>query len=154
MAMLSIDFCASELEKQLHLDRKKPRRSGAGSRARVEIVRSEAEELRKTKRWGEFRPSHLVALWAWLYQAVYGIAPEPAELAPKAFGTAALFAGKLLKESFGGVVERMVGFMRWVWARELKMKRARPDGRRIGARLMFSPALVGDWRLCTAGRIA
>jgi hypothetical protein len=154
MAMLSIDFCASELESQVQLKRPKRPRSCVGSKAHVEIVRAESEVLRNSKRWGEMKPSHLVALWVWLYQQVYGVAPEPAEVSPKAYSTATLFAGRLLKDSFGGDAARMVGFMRWTWARELKMKRARPDGRRIGARLMFSAALVGDWRLATAGRIA
>ena len=153
MAMLSIDFCAQELESQVRLKRPRPRR-GVGSRARVEEMRGEAEDMRRRQAWGEMRPSHLVALWEWLYRQVYGVAPEPAEVAPRAWSTNAFAAGRMLRESFDGDAGRMVGFMRWAWAREVRMKRERPDGRRIGARLMFSASLCGDWRLATAGRIA
>ena len=55
-----------------------------GLQGAMSIIRAEAEELRREKRWGEMRPSHMVATWAWLYEAVYGVAPEPAEVAPKA----------------------------------------------------------------------
>ena len=63
-------------------------------------LKAEAEELRRAQRWGEMRPGHLVAMWAWLHREVYGIDPEPQEVAPKAWNTNALFAGKALKECF------------------------------------------------------
>jgi hypothetical protein len=152
MTMLSLDEAAASLESSVRLKSARKRRPGPGSRAHVEVIRAEAEELRREKRWGEMRPSHMVATWAWLYEAVYGVAPEPAEVAPKAFGTAMLAAGKALHESFSGDAERMVSFMRWAWAREKVAKERQPDGRRIGARLMFSAMLIGDWRIATAGR--
>jgi hypothetical protein len=153
VTLLSVDFVAEELESSVRLKRPKSRR-GIGSRDRVEILRAESEELRKAQRWNEMKPAHLVALWAWLYESVYRVPPEPSEVAPKAFNTAALFAGRALAESFGGSAERMVGFMRWTWAREYGAKKLRPDGRRIGARLQFSTGLIGDWRIATAGRVA
>lgn len=153
MTLLSMDFVAEELESQVRLKRPK-RKRGIGSRDHVEVLRAESEELRKAQRWAEMKPGHLVALWAWLYESVYRVPPEPAEVSPKAFNTSALLAGKALAESFGGSAERMVGFMRWAWAREYNAKKFHPDGRRIGARLMFSATLIGDWRVATAGRVA
>jgi hypothetical protein len=153
VTLLSLDHVAEELESAVRL--KSPRRSrGIGSRAHVEVIRAEGEELRKAQRWGEMRPGHLVALWAWLYESVYRVPPEPSEVAPRAWSTNAMLAGRALAESFGGDAARMVGFMRWAWAREYRMKQQRPDGRRIGARLQFSAGLIGDWRVETAGRVA
>jgi hypothetical protein len=154
MAMLSIDYCARELESAVQLKNPKAKRRGIGSRHHVEVIRSEEEELRRRQAWGEYRPGHLVALWAWLYRGCYGVDPEPSELAPKSFNTAALFAGKALKESFGGDAARCVGFVRWVWAREVRQKRERPDGRRISSKVQFASYLISDWRLATAGKIA
>lgn len=154
MAMLSIDFCANELESSIRLKRPKRKATSCiGSRAHVEVVRAEAEELRRAQRWGEMRPSHLVALWAWLHEQVYKVAPEPGDMSPKAFSASTLLAGRTLRESFGGDAARMVGFMRWVWRREVEQKKRRPDGRRIGARLQFCAGLVSDWRVATAGKV-
>ncbi len=127
----------------------------AMSRATVAGLVMAANAMRVSKDWSRATPGHLVALWAWCHEQVYGVAPEEAG-SPAQFGRACMRAGQLVKASFGGNVAQAVEFMRWSWAREKRRHawrvREGQELRRVGWALQFSSTLVGDWRVETAGR--
>jgi hypothetical protein len=124
------------------------KRSRAMSARQVEAIMIKARSMLAAGDWSKAGPGHLVTLWAVCHEHVYGVRPVE-DLAPPQFSRACMKAAKVLKESFSGDSAKMAGFISWVWARE---KGRKGEARRIGWPLMFSSALVGDWRVGTAGR--
>lgn len=111
---------------------------------------AEVEEMIRSGDWSGVGAKHLVALYELMHKKCYGIAP--AELGPAERYNAMMMAASLTKREFGESYERAMEYMRWAWTKELKTEKwrrenGRTDGRRIGVRLMFSGALVTDFRL-------
>jgi len=149
---MTVEESASQLEELVGKVQRKKR--SPMSRRQVERATDEMNAMRATKDWGAATPKHLVALWAWCHASIYGVFPEEAR-SPAEFGRACMRAGQMLRQSFpeGGAAQA-VEMMRWVWTRE-KARWGKPDAnrdRRISWALQFSGSMVGDWRVCTAGR--
>jgi len=110
---------------------------------------AEVDEMLRTGEWEPATAKHLVALYDRLHQRCYGV--EPVELGPTERFNAGLLAGGMLKRHFDGDTTAMVSYMLWAWERELGVEKWRRetgrDGRRIGVRLMFSGAMLTDYRL-------
>lgn len=123
------------------------KRNGAKALA---SARRDLETIRESGSWASAQPRHFVALYAWLHETVYGVAP--AELGTDAFFGAVSAAGKLLRDEFGDRPEALVEFLRWTWRRERAFEKKRrldgEGGRRIGWRLQFVLRhLLTDYRL-------
>jgi hypothetical protein len=142
-AASSLEMSALELAAQVGVAKPRAR----ASKRSVERIAAEAAEMLKGGDWSKARPGHLVAFWASCHEHVYGVRPEE-DLAPAQFSKACLRAAKVLRESFGGDPAKAVAFVSWTWARE----RGGKMSRRIGWALQFSAAMVGDFRVATAGR--
>lgn len=117
-----------------------------------ERAREEVRAMLKSNDFGAARPMHLVALYEWCHEQVYGV--RPAEFAKKATWTPALFAAsRLVRDEFRDSPSAAVDFIRWTWAREKGREAARRAGRnenmgRIGWRLQFvTRHLVTDYRI-------
>lgn len=100
--------------------------------------------------WSSATARHLVALYAFLHEKVYGVAP--AELTSRERFFAAGAANRMLATHFDGDQGAMVAFVRWTWMRELKTEawrrsNNRTEGRRIGWRLQFNGSLVTDYHV-------
>lgn len=115
-------------------------------------ARAEVSAMLAAGDFDKAKPMHLVALYEWCHEQVYGVAP--AEFATKAAWKPALFAAsKLTREEFRGSASATVDFIRWTWAREKSREHARRTGRnestgRIGWRLQFvTRHLVTDYRI-------
>jgi hypothetical protein len=148
-----IDRHARELEAELGTGVRKKRR--AMSRSTIDRIVAETARRREAKDWKGAKPGNLVALWAWCHGAVYGVVPEEVSY-PAQFGKACIRAAQVLKASFDGDVVRCVDFVRWTWSREMRRRKnvEANQERRIGWALQFSPGMVSDWRVSTAGRMA
>lgn len=87
------------------------------------------------------KASHLVALYEWCHEQVYGVLP--AELTQGENWKMAVFAAsKLVKSQFNESVKDAIGFIQWTWKRERYREKMRREGRsdsvgRIGWRLQF-----------------
>lgn len=139
-----------EAEKKNERRRARPKTIAASQfgRARVEV-----ETMIDTDNWDGVTSRHLVALYDVMHTEVYGV--EPGELGPAERYNASMMAANLTKREFGGDFKKTIEFMRWAWAREAEAERwrrqnNRTNGRRIGARLMFSGSLVTDYRVFLA----
>jgi hypothetical protein len=117
------------------------------SRAGIEEIAKQAEEMRALKDFSRAGPRHLVALWGWLHEQTYGVAPS---LTSREWVTAGYAAGTLLARDFGGKVEAMVDFMRWTWAEERRSVKWKRENARpvtpLGWRWQFSSKAVVKWR--------
>lgn len=112
-------------------------------------------ELRGMLAGGDFdgaKPSHLVALYEWCHEQVYGV--RPLELDNREVWKHATFAAaKLIKEEFRGDAKAAIEFVRWTWRREKWRESRRVDGispsvGRIGWRLQFAHRhFVTDYRI-------
>jgi hypothetical protein len=126
--------------------KKKPKTIAASvfNRALVEV-----DEMIRTGDWASATARHLVALYDRMHAKCYGVEVE--ELGSSERYTAALLAGNMVKNKFDGDVVACVSYMRWAWTREISRERWRREnkqpGGRIGVRLMFSGALLTDFRL-------
>jgi len=125
---------------------KKPR---APNKAKVR------EHLREMLVSGDFATataSHLVALYEWCHEQVYGARPSELD-AGDAWKLATFAAAKLTKDEFDGEFQRAIEFVRWTWQREKAREKARREGRnnsvgRVGWRLQFvTRHLVTDYRI-------
>lgn len=140
---------ASNLEAFVGVGKKKRRKSSALDTDRA---REEVRAMLSTNDFNGVRPLHLVALYEWCHEQVYGV--RPAEFAKKAAWRPALFAAsKLTREEFRDSGAAVVDFIRWTWTRERAREAARRAGRnestsRIGWRLQFvTRHLVTDYRI-------
>jgi hypothetical protein len=124
-------------------------RAFRASRGSVEKAREQMRAMAESADWSAATGTHLVALYEWLHQEVYGVAT--AELDAKSWAYAAQMAGKMVVDCFGGDYGAAVVFLRWAWKREQRTEAWRREnnkpGRRIGWRLNFSGTLVTDYRL-------
>jgi hypothetical protein len=106
--------------------------------------------------WDGAKPQHLVGLYMFCHERVYGI--RPLELNEHNFVTAVQHATKQLRVNFGNDIPKVAEFMRWVWDRERNkreylLRRAqerqvpKPDLRRIGWQLQFmaNSPLITDY---------
>ena len=133
-------------------ERKK--RTGA-TKGQIDRWRKEMVVMRGSGNWEGAKPVHVVALYAHAHEQVYGV--PPAELAGQEYMRAAAFASRLLKDSFSGDVDAMVGFVAWTWFERAGGKNERAmhawrvrEGRalyRVGWPLQFGGKLLTDWRL-------
>ncbi len=108
--------------------------------------------MRQSGDFGKATGRHMVALYVECHVAVYGV--EPVEITDGlTWHGAVASAQRMLDKDFGGDVEAMLDFVRWLWARERRIeKRRRSDGdttgRRIGWRLMFCVrSVLTDYRV-------
>ena len=117
---------------------------------------AQAEAMRVSQDWKDAQPKHLVALFVWLHENVYGVKPleilhgeEGRRLALGAVSA----CRALVKDEFGGHVRDVVVFMLWVWRREKSKQEwaARTPGvqlGRINARTQFAGrVLLTEFRL-------
>lgn len=138
------------------IDAKKPpakKRSFKLARHVIETAQREMDERAASGNWENARGVHLVALYRWLHQNVYGI--EPLELDGAEWARASVVANRFCAEQFGSDFGACVEFMRWAWKREQWKENQRAtrdpnktiDSFRIGWRYQFSPRLVTDYRI-------
>lgn len=109
---------------------------------------AEVTAMRESKDWKGAKGKHLVALYVWLHTEIYGV--EPAELLTKElYMQCCRAADLLLKNDFGGEMDRAVAFLSWTWARERSKEKAGKQGTfRVGWRYQFaSKALLTDYRV-------
>lgn len=144
------EFASSARDRQ----KWKPRSVGPAERARF---LAGARSSFASGDWEQAGPGHLVALYGYCHERVYGV--RVAELEEgRTYGEAMRKAAQLLKSDFAGDVAELVAFVRWTWRREdFREKKRRADGgaqdqRRLGWRLQFAAALVTDYRLDQARR--
>lgn len=128
------------------------RRMSGVPKAKVAKAKVELEALMTARDWSEFKPLHLVLLWAKCHEKVYGVAPD-VEMTGAKWKLAAVHAEKLVEHEFGGDVQEAIEFVRWSWLRERHREAmAKRNGQarvsRIGWRLQFAQRyLVTDYRI-------
>lgn len=131
----------------------KKRKPTALTKARIEELQRQCEEMRAAKDFSGAGPRHMVALWFWCHEQTYAIAPA---MTSREWTTASFAAGTLLKTHFAGEVESLVDFLRWTWAEEKRnAKWRREHGVAIvplGWRLQFSAKQVVKWRANGGGK--
>lgn len=132
---------------------KRKRRSGP----KPDKARAEVRVMLADGCFDEARPTHLVALYEWCHEQVYGVLP--AELAQgETWKHATFAASKLVATEFRGDIKATVEFIRWTWRRERWREGKRREGTsesvgRIGWRLQFVQRhLVTDYRIDLARR--
>ena len=124
---------------------RKRRANGRGIFARsVE----QAEAYRKAGKWDGASGRHLVALYAWLHEQIYGVAAAELLDGDAVLG-AISSADKLLRAEFDGDAGRAVKFIAWCWSRERQRETSgRNEGRRVTWRLQFaSRCMLTDYRV-------
>ena len=120
----------------------------------IEKARTGMHAMAESGDWGGATGAHLVALYEWIHEQVYGVAPG--ELDGKTWAIARQAAGRMVEQQFGGDYGAAVVFMRWAWKREQRSEQWRretgKEGRRIGWRLQFHGALITDYKVDAARR--
>lgn len=116
---------------------------------------TEMTVMRENNCWTHARPVHLVALYCWCHEAIYGVAPD--ELATGAAGKRARVqavgaARNMLSRDFGGNVLAMIGYIKWVWSRTKNKEewaaRAGAQVGRVGWQQMFAGrSLLTDYKV-------
>lgn len=106
----------------------------------------EMNAMRTANDWSRCRPVHLVALYCWCHNAIYGVPPDElttGQAGKRARQAAVGAARNLLGREFGGNVPAMVKFIQWVWqrAREKEEWAAR-SGAKLG-RISWSTMFAG-----------
>lgn len=142
---------AASIEAWAGVGKKKPKSRGPDP----EKAREELGVMMLSGSFERATPVHLVALYEWCHEKVYGV--RPSELSPRAaWKTATFAAAKLVKDEFAGKAPAAVDFIRWAWKREAGRERDRREGRnatvgRLGWRLQFSMRyLITDYRIAVA----
>lgn len=116
---------------------------------------AEATEMREQNLWTHARPVHLVALYCWCHQAIYGVAPDElttGQAGKRARVQAVGAARNMLAREFGGNVVAMVGYIKWAWGRvKGKEEWAARSGAtlgRVGWQQMFAGrSLLTDYKV-------
>lgn len=116
------------------------------SQATFDKAMRDIEQMIADDNWTKARGVHFVALFAQLFEHVYGVGPV---FTGTDRAHAVMRAANLLKSKFNSDKADFVNFIRWTWQREErneKWRRAndRPS-RPIGAGLQFSTAFVSDY---------
>jgi hypothetical protein len=123
----------------------------------VAAAREEMRAMGERGDWSGATGAHLVALYEWLHEEVYG-APTSELSVRRLRGIAVSVAGAFVKREFGGDPERAVEFLRWAWTREQEREAWRRandrSGKKIGWRLAFSGELATEYRVDVARRSA
>lgn len=108
-----------------------------------------AKNRTETGQWDGARPGEFVALYALLYEMVYGTAPT--HLTPAVRFAAVCAAHTALRRDHDGDPVRMALYLRWVWTREAERHAWRLskqiEPRPLGWRLVFGPVFVAEWRV-------
>ena len=120
------------------------------SKAQAANARADAKARSLSGDWAGARGLTLVALWEYMHELVYGVAPADL-LAPADWLRAAATANRFLDDAFAGDANALVDFMRWTWRREEGREQWRREngksGGRIGYRLQFSGSILSDFRV-------
>lgn len=129
-------------------------RSFRSSKGAIERAREQMHAMAESADWEQAGGAHLVALYEWLHEQVYGVAT--AELDARTWALAAQAAARMADQQFEGDYGRAVVFMRWVWKREIEREKWRREngksGSRIGWKLAFHGSLVTDYKVDRARR--
>lgn len=150
---------ADELEELIRNVRSsKPRRRSTRGAVSVQSIQEsfdECEKMRDSDDWSKATARHLVALYSWCHEQVYGAAP--AELVGYVWKSACSAAAKMVTEQFDGDYQKAVEFVRWTWAREHGREEWRiknqQQGSRIGWKLQFvTMHILTDYRIDMARR--
>jgi hypothetical protein len=116
----------------------------------------ETARMMRTADWSEALPGHFVALYAMLFEKVYGVGV--ADLGPSERFFAMTAATRMLSKHFDDNTTVMADFMRWVWIREETREKFRRENHRgggsIGWRLMFLGALVTEYQIDNVRKVA
>jgi len=142
-------LCTAAVEKPLDEFVGKVKKPRAPNKAKV---REQLREMVLSSDFASATASHLVALYEWCHEQVYGAKPSELD-AGDAWKMATFAAARLAKDEFGGEFQRAIEFVRWTWQREKAREHARRTGRndsvgRIGWRLQFvTRHLVTDYRI-------
>ncbi len=141
---------ADALERMVQL-KHKPSKTSGGSKAARQRANEQADQMRESSDWSRATPKNIVALYCWCHEHVYGVRPGELNNA-KSWLAACAMAKRLATNEFDGDLTKLVGFLRWTWAREKrteKWRRSHLDGggRRMRWRLQFSRDLVTDFRI-------
>lgn len=126
---------------------------------RFEVSKAQQDKLRREMDvavdkcdWTGCTGRHLVALYGWMHESVYGVAPLDLGVA-KTYAVAGAMAQRMVDGWFGGSVAEAADFMAWTWQREqgrMKWRAENLKGEqpafRLSWRLQFGPALVTDYR--------
>jgi hypothetical protein len=132
-------------------------RSKTISDSAFEKATREMHRMAQSTDWSEATARHMVALYAWLHEKVYGVAPG--ELTSRERLYAAGAAARMLEKEFDGDPGAMATFVVWTWKREKKTEEwrranGRTEGRRIGWRLQFNNSLLTDFRIEVKRRVS
>jgi hypothetical protein len=128
-----------------------PKRKGNARRsitlAGVQAARAQCTLMVAARDFARATAVHMVALWAYCHEQVYGVAPATTL---REWSLASLAAGTIARNDFDGKAERMVPFVRWTWAEERRSAAWRRENGKpinpIGWRLQFSRRHVVKWR--------
>ena len=129
------------------LPKRRPRPQWSAAKL-LERSSEEVAVMRKTCEWTGAKGRHLVALYAWLHNEIYGVGAE--ELGDRnALFAASNAAERMVRDAFGGDTKRAVQFIAWAWARErMREKAGKVSSYRITWRFMFaSRSLLTDYRV-------
>ena len=124
------------------------RASGAASTpAKVAKVLAETEAKIESGDWTTATHEHIVGLYLWGHEAVYGVSVLE-EIVPAYRG--AVQAAKTLVGRVDGSIPDAVEFMRWVWKREESREAWRREhvgsGKRLSWKAVFSHSIFNDYR--------
>ena len=104
----------------------------------------------RSGRWDGAQPRHFAALHGWCHKRVFGSWPFGYD--GKDFSTAALRAGRLMRDAFFGDPYDMADYVKWNWlaerARVAKgVKERAKRGSRLSDELLFLPSrCLSDYR--------
>jgi hypothetical protein len=103
--------------------------------------------MMKSNNWSSAKPLHMVALYCWCHEKVYGV--PCAELLGKGKATtaarkgAAGAAARMLQVEFNGHVEAMAKFINWVFKREVGREKWAKENNRDRSRMTWMVLFAG-----------
>lgn len=143
-----VDESSANLELYLgnRLNAKKRRSFSVGDSAWVRCL-GEATRFCMEEDWTQAQPRHFVAFYALCHKSVYGVGPL---LASKERAAAMSAARRMLERYFGGKVDGLIDYMRWVWLKEREDEQRRKfagavSDWRVSWRYQFSESLLSKW---------
>lgn len=125
----------------------KPKRTRGPNKARArEAVRA----MVVAKKWEDASAVHLVALYEYCHELVYGEAPLELDN-NEVWKLATFAAARMVKRHFDGDAAAAMEFVRWTWQRERSRRAWREKkgvtSTRLGWRLQFRDDMVTDYRI-------
>jgi hypothetical protein len=125
---------------------KRPRGSNAVLKmGEHERATHDAKVRAESGEWDGAKASTILGLYSMCHKIAYGC--SPGELDDKvAFTNATRHVQRMMQDHFGGEASRMVGFVKWVWAREKVRVDAGRASTRLGWRLQFSSSILTDYK--------